>query len=275
MKSIKESLEDPYNYLKFSRDFNNKTEGYISRFNGVECWHPDENMVLNLKLSNMGLKGQFPCGIQNCSSLTELDLSINKLPGTISGDIATRIPFATSVILASNEFFGEIPVSLANYKFLNTLKLDQNRLTGQIPPQFGVLSRIKAFSVSNNLLMGPVPIFSAGVSKNYANNQGLCGGNTLAPCQATPSKSNMAVIAGAAAGGVTLAALGLGIGMFFFVRRVSFKKKEEDPEGNKWARSLKGTKQIKASYIGALHRTYMITQLFIFLVDPFVSCSNR
>ncbi|XP_028223576.1 probably inactive leucine-rich repeat receptor-like protein kinase At5g48380 [Glycine soja] len=95
--------------------------------------------------------------------------------------------------------------------------------------------------------MGPVPIFSAGVSKNYANNQGLCGGKTLAPCQTKSSKSNLAVIAGAAAGGVTLAALGLCIGLFFFVRRVSFKKKEEDPEGNKWARSLKGTKQIKVS----------------------------
>ncbi|KAG5107895.1 hypothetical protein JHK84_044802 [Glycine max] len=247
LKSIKESLEDPYNYLKFSWDFNNKTEGYICRFNGVECWHPDENRVLNLKLSNMGLKGQFPRGIQNCSSLTGLDLSINKLSGTIPGDISTLIPFATSIDLSTNEFSGAIPVSLANCTFLNTLKLDQNRLTGQIPPQFGVLSRIKVFSVSNNLLTGQVPIFRDGVELHYANNQGLCGGNTLAPCQATPSKSNMAVIAGAAAGGVTLAALGLGIGMFFFVRRVSFKKKEEDPEGNKWARSLKGTKRIKVS----------------------------
>ena len=123
--------------------------------------------------------------------------------------------------------------------------------------------------------MRPVPIFSAGVSENYANNQGLCGGKSFAPCKAKSSKSNLVVIAGAAVGGVTLATLGLCIGLFFFVRRVSFKKKEEDPEGKKWARSLKGTKQIKASYIGALHRTYMITQLFIFLVDPFVSCSKR
>ncbi|TKY68781.1 inactive leucine-rich repeat receptor protein kinase [Spatholobus suberectus] len=248
LKSIKDSLEDPYNYLKFSWDFNNKTEGFICRFNGVECWHPDENRVLNLKLSNMGLKGQFPRDIQNCSSLTGLDLSINKLSGTIPVDISTLIPYATSVDLSSNEFSGAIPVSLANCTFLNTLRLDQNRLTGQIPPQFGVLSRIKTFSVSNNLLTGPVPTFSkVGVSVNYANNQGLCGGTSLGACQAKSSKSNMAVIAGAAAGGVTLAALGLGIAMFFFVRRVSFKKKEEDPEGNKWARSLKGTKAIKVS----------------------------
>ncbi|KAJ7961722.1 Receptor-like kinase [Quillaja saponaria] len=35
--------------------------------------------------------------------------------------------------------------------------------------------------------------------------------------------------------------------MFFYLRRVSVRKKEEDPEGNKWARSLKGTKGIKVS----------------------------
>ncbi|KAK7386228.1 hypothetical protein VNO78_26291 [Psophocarpus tetragonolobus] len=246
LKSVKKSLEDPNNYLKYSWDFNNNTEGYICKFYGVECWHPDENRVLNLKLSNMGLKGQFPRGIQNCSSLTGLDLSINKLSGAIPGDISNLIPFATSVDLSSNELSGAIPESLANVTFLNTLKLNQNQLTGQIPLQFGAMARIKAFDVSNNFLTGQVPIFKKTVAVNFANNQGLCGGPSLPSCQAKPSKSNMAVIAGAAVGGVTLAALGLGIGLFFFVRHVSFKK-EEDPEGNKWARSLKGTKQIKVS----------------------------
>jgi len=32
---------------------------------------------------------------------------------------------------------------------------------------------------------------------------------------------------------------------------ISYRKMEEDPEGNKWARSLKGTKTIKVSYIDA------------------------
>ncbi|GAU23939.1 hypothetical protein TSUD_181280 [Trifolium subterraneum] len=63
----------------------------------------------------------------------------------------------------------------------------------------------------------------------------------------TSSKTNTAVIAGAAVGGVTLAALGVAVGLFFYVRRVSHRKKEEDPEGNKWARILKGTKKIKVS----------------------------
>ncbi|KAI9075654.1 hypothetical protein K1719_042351 [Acacia pycnantha] len=245
LKSIKNSLEDPYGYLNSSWDFNNNTEGFICRFTGVECWHPDENKVLNLKLSNMGLKGQFPRAIQNCSSLTGLDLSINKLSGTIPTDINKILTYVTTLDLSSNDFSGTIPVGLANCSYLNSLKLDQNQLTGQIPGQFSALSRLKTFTVTNNLLTGQIPNLNVSAD-SYANNVGLCG-SPLPACQAPPSKSNSAVIAGAAVGGVTVGALAIGIGLFFFVRRVSVIKKEEDPEGNKWARSLKGTKGIKVS----------------------------
>ncbi|XP_020218800.1 probably inactive leucine-rich repeat receptor-like protein kinase At5g48380 [Cajanus cajan] len=247
LRSVKNALKDPYNYLQ-SWNFNNNTEGYICKFIGVECWHPDENRVLNIKLSNMGLKGQFPRGIQNCSSLTGLDFSLNRLSQTIPADISTLLTFVTSLDLSSNDFTGEIPGSLANCTYLNNLRLDQNQLTGQIPANLSQLPRLKSFSVSNNFLTGLVPPFKTGIAnaENYANNSGLCGG-PLEACQAKSSKSNTAVIAGAAAGGVTVAALGLAIGMFFYVRRLSYRKKEEDPEGNKWARSLKGTKTIKVS----------------------------
>ncbi|CAJ1824469.1 unnamed protein product [Sphenostylis stenocarpa] len=247
LKSVKSELQDPYNYLH-SWDFDNRTEGYICKFTGVECWHPDENRVLNLKLSNMGLKGEFPRGIKNCSSMTGLDFSFNSLSQAIPADISTLLTFVTSLDLSSNDFTGEIPASLANCSYLNNLRLDQNQLTGQIPANLSQLPRLKLFSVTNNLLTGPVPPFKKGLvpAENYANNSGLCG-FPLPVCQAKSAKSNTAVIAAAAVGGVTAAALGLGIGMFFYVRRISYRKKEEDPEGNKWARSLKGTKTTKVS----------------------------
>ncbi|AES80456.1 putative protein kinase RLK-Pelle-LRR-Xa family [Medicago truncatula] len=247
LKRVKESLKDPNNYLQ-NWDFNNKTEGSICKFTGVECWHPDENRVLNLKLSNMGLKGEFPRGIQNCSSLTGLDFSLNSLSKSIPADVSTLIGFVTTLDLSSNDFTGEIPVSLANCTYLNSIKLDQNQLTGQIPLEFGGLTRLKTFSVSNNLLSGQVPTFiKQGIvtADSFANNSGLCGA-PLEACSKS-SKTNTAVIAGAAVGGATLAALGVGVGLLFFVRSVSHRKKEEDPEGNKWARILKGTKKIKVS----------------------------
>ncbi|KAJ1380056.1 Protein kinase domain [Sesbania bispinosa] len=184
LKSLKDSLEDPFNYLSSSWNFNNYTEGFICRFNGVECWHPGENRVLNLKLSNMGLKGQFPQGLQNCSSLVGLDLSINELTGPIPSDIHKLIPYVTSIDLSNNNFIGEIPTSLANCNYLNSLKLDNNMLSGQIPQELGLLPRIKIISFANNHLSGPVPVFREGVVvsvDNYANNNGLCGG-PLEPC---------------------------------------------------------------------------------------------
>nr|GMC85187.1 probably inactive leucine-rich repeat receptor-like protein kinase At5g48380 [Ipomoea batatas] len=175
LKSVRESLEDPLGYLD-SWNFSNRTEGFICSFIGVYCWQSDENKVLNIRLSNMELRGQFPLGIRMCSSLTGLDLSSNKLNGTIPSNIAKIAPFLTTLDLSSNLFTGEIPVDLANCTYLNVIKLDNNKLTGQIPPQFGLLTRMKDFSVANNRLIGPVPYFGNYFpAENFANNEGLCG----------------------------------------------------------------------------------------------------
>ncbi|XP_021683719.2 probably inactive leucine-rich repeat receptor-like protein kinase At5g48380 [Hevea brasiliensis] len=178
LKYIKASLEDPFGYLKSSWDFTNKTEGYICRFSKVDCWNNLENRVLNLRLSGLGLRGRFPLGIQNCTSLTGLDLSNNELQGSIPFNISIILPFITSLDLSSNNFSGEIPSNIANCSCLNFLKLDHNRLTGHIPEQIGWLTRLKVFSVSNNLLSGPVPRFQNVTisADSYANNVGLCGG---------------------------------------------------------------------------------------------------
>ncbi|KAM6540625.1 hypothetical protein CsatB_005072 [Cannabis sativa] len=247
LKSIKDSLEDQFNYLNSSWNFNNNTEGFICKFTGVECWHPDESKVLNIKLADMGLKGQFPIGIQNCTSLTGLDLSNNKFYGSIPENISRMIPFVTTLDLSSNNFSGSIPKLLSNCTYLNVLKLDHNRFTGQIPLELGQLSRIKEFSAANNLLTGQVPKFQFAITaQSYANNPGLCG-EILDPCEETPKKNRTVIIVASAVGGVTFAALAVGVALAFFFRRVAVRKKEDDPEGNKWARSLKGTKAIKVS----------------------------
>lgn len=251
LRSIKNSLQDPNNYL-ITWDFTNRSEGIICKFAGILCWHPDENKVLSISLSDMGLKGQFPRGIENCTSLTGLDLSNNQLSGRIPSDIGGIVSFATTLDLSSNDFTGPIPKSLFNCSYLNILKLDHNQLSGEIPPELGLLGRLTTFSVSNNLLSGPVPRFPNLTNRAdmYANNPGLCGGPSMSPCSSPPSNGpHTAVIAGAAVGGITIAAIGVGIGMYFYFRNASMKrgKRDDDPEGNKWAKSIKGKKAIKAS----------------------------
>ncbi|CAA2989939.1 probably inactive leucine-rich repeat receptor kinase At5g48380 [Olea europaea subsp. europaea] len=130
LRAIKNSLEDPSNYLKSSWNFNNNTEGFICEFYGVDCWKPDENRVLNLRLSGIGLKGEFPLSVAGCSSLTGLDLSYNEIYGKIPNNISRILGFMTSLDLSSNQLSEKIPVDLANCTYLNVLKLDNNQLTG-------------------------------------------------------------------------------------------------------------------------------------------------
>nr|GMC59645.1 probably inactive leucine-rich repeat receptor-like protein kinase At5g48380 [Ipomoea batatas]GMC74898.1 probably inactive leucine-rich repeat receptor-like protein kinase At5g48380 [Ipomoea batatas]GMD23801.1 probably inactive leucine-rich repeat receptor-like protein kinase At5g48380 [Ipomoea batatas]GME21520.1 probably inactive leucine-rich repeat receptor-like protein kinase At5g48380 [Ipomoea batatas] len=245
LKSIKETLEDPLNSLS-SWDFNNSTEGFICKFIGIECWHPDESKVISIRLSDMELKGKFPVGISKCEALTGLDLSSNKIFGAIPPNISKLIAFVTILDLSSNQLSGEIPVGLANITFLNSIKLDNNQLTGQIPPEFALLGRLKEFSVANNRLSGPVPNFGINVSSTYGNNLALCG-KPLSPCPGPPKKSRVGIIVGAAIGGVTVSAIVVGVVMLFYLRRASRKRKEGDPDGNKWAKSIKGAKAIKLS----------------------------
>lgn len=245
LRAIKSQLEDPMDNLG-SWDFSNNTGTSICKFTGIECWHEDDNKVLNIRLSDMGLKGEFPQGLADCKSLTGLDLSRNSIRGNIPDNISKLVGFVTTLDLSSNQLSGEIPVNLSNCTFLNVLRLDSNQLTGQIPLQMGQLSRLKTFSVANNRLIGQVPTFgNATISaEDYANNAGLCGG-PLPSCSGSSKTNHTPIIIGVAVGGLTVAALAFVIG-FFVLRRVSRKKREEDPLGNKWARSIKGAKRFKA-----------------------------
>ncbi|KAL5990765.1 hypothetical protein ACLOJK_011669 [Asimina triloba] len=248
LKGVRAALNDSNDYLS-SWVFTNKTEGFICQFNGIECWHFDENKVLNVRLSNMGLRGSFPRAFKNCTSMTGLDLSGNELSGALPEEIGRIIPFVTSLDLSYNHFTGVIPTNLSNCSYLNILRLQHNGFSGQIPWQLGRLERLSDFDVADNSLSGPIPVFHKDMSEaRFANNAGLCG-KPLPPCRGPPKKSHTGVIVGAAIGGITLAVIVLGAILLFTFRKAvkTKKKKEEDLEGNKWAKSIKGTKGIKAS----------------------------
>ena len=172
LKSIKDSLEDPRGILNASWDFSYS----VSKFKRIE----------NINLSDMGIRGRFPRGIKNCTTLTGLDLSNNELSGPLPSDIDLLVPFLTSLDLSGNKFSGQIPMSLSNCTYLNVLKLDHNHLTGEIPPELGHLPRLKQFSVSNNMLSGVVPYLGPNASitaDDFDNNMKLCGA-PLEPCPA-------------------------------------------------------------------------------------------
>nr|CAB3465233.1 unnamed protein product [Digitaria exilis] len=129
--------------------------------------------------------------------------------------------------------------------YLNTLNLQHNQLSGQIPGQFSLFTRLISFNVADNQLSGTIPLALRNFStSNFAGNPGLCG-PPLGECQASAkSKSNAAII-GAIVGVVVVVMIGA-IVVFFCLRRLPAKKKAKDEDDNKWAKGIKGTKTIKA-----------------------------
>ncbi|XP_006662858.1 probably inactive leucine-rich repeat receptor-like protein kinase At5g48380 [Oryza brachyantha] len=243
LKRLKESV-DPNNKLDWT--FGNTTEGAICSFNGVECWHPNENKILSLRLGSMGLKGSFPDGLENCSSMTSLDLSSNSLSGPIPADISKKLPFITNLDLSYNSFSGDIPESLSNCTYLNTVNLQNNKLTGTIPGQLGILSRLTQFNVANNQLSGPIPSSFGKFSSSSFANQDLCGKPLSNDCTTT-SSSRTGVIIGSAVAGAVIMFIIVGVILFIFLRKMPAKKKEKDVEENKWAKNIKGAKGAKVS----------------------------
>jgi len=241
---VKASI-DPSNKLDWT--FNNHTEGSICGFRGVDCWNPNENKVLSLHLGSMGLKGGFPDGLENCSSMTSLDLSSNSLSGPIPADISKRLQYITSLDLSYNSFSGEIPEALANCTYLNAVNLQHNKLTGTLPGQLAALGRLTQFNVADNQLSGQIPSsLSKFPPSNFAN-QDLCGRPLSNDCTAT-SSGRTGVIVGSAVGGAVITLIIVAVILFILLRKMPAKKKEKDVEENKWAKSIKGAKGVKVCF---------------------------
>ncbi|KAG2261305.1 hypothetical protein Bca52824_068384, partial [Brassica carinata] len=132
LRGIHTSLTDPHGALK-SWNFANTTVGFLCNFVGVSCWNNQENRVLSLELRDMSLSGQIPESLRFCGSLQKLDLSSNRLTGTIPNRLCSWLPFLVSLDLSNNQLNGEIPTELAECRFVNSLVLSDNRLSGQIP----------------------------------------------------------------------------------------------------------------------------------------------
>ncbi|XP_010468302.1 PREDICTED: receptor-like protein kinase HAIKU2 [Camelina sativa] len=108
-----------------------------------------------LEIYNNYLTGKLPLGFRNLTSLRNFDASNNKLEGDLS-----ELRFLKNLVslgLFENRLTGEIPKEFGDFKSLVALSLYRNQLTGKLPKRLGSWTGFKHIDVSENFLEGQIP----------------------------------------------------------------------------------------------------------------------
>ncbi|CAH8255529.1 unnamed protein product [Arabidopsis lyrata] len=137
--------------------------------------------VTNIQLRGFNLRGIIPPEFGNLTRLTEIDLMLNFLSGTIPTTLSQipleilavtgnrlsgpfppqlgEITTLTDVVMETNLFTGQLPSNLGNLRSLKRLLISSNNITGRIPESLSNLKNLTDFRIDGNSLTGKIPDF--------------------------------------------------------------------------------------------------------------------
>ncbi|KAK7390343.1 hypothetical protein VNO78_25646 [Psophocarpus tetragonolobus] len=135
------------------------------------------------------IKGQRMELVKILTAFTSIDFSSNNFQGEIPKELFDFKALYT-LNLSNNAFSGQIPPSIGNLKELESLDLSKNSLKGNIPTQLATLSFLSFLNLSFNHLSGKIPTgtqIQSFSETSFIGNEGLCGPPLNTTCTANTS----------------------------------------------------------------------------------------
>ncbi|KAI4357122.1 hypothetical protein L6164_001090 [Bauhinia variegata] len=130
---------------------------------GVFCNNLDDNRVIALNLSGLGLSGPISPHIGNLSFLESLQLQNNQITGAIPDQIGNL--FRLRILnMNSNRIQGKLPYSITNLTQLQLLDLSSNQIVSQIPEAISLLTKLQVLKFEKNKFYGTIPPSLANIS---------------------------------------------------------------------------------------------------------------
>ncbi|MEK7989369.1 MAG: leucine-rich repeat domain-containing protein, partial [Thiotrichaceae bacterium] len=134
-----------------------------NNWKGIWC---SQGSVVNVILSNNGLKGTIPNQLNNLANLQYLYLNQNRLTGSIPSELGS-LTSLKYLNLSVNTLSGQIPSELGNLSNLLSISLQTNLLTGEIPPKLFQASNLMQVTLYGNQLTGQVPATLSSSNLNH------------------------------------------------------------------------------------------------------------
>lgn len=135
------------------------------------------------------IKGQRMDLIKILTLFTSIDFSFNNFEGEIPKELFDFKALYT-LNLSNNAFSGKISQSIRNLKDLECLDLSNNSLEGNIPTELATLSFLSVLNLSFNHLFGKIPTgtqIQSFPETSFIGNKGLCGPPLITNCSANTS----------------------------------------------------------------------------------------
>lgn len=114
--------------------------------------------LVHLDMSHNKLTGTLSANIAKCSNLQVIQLSHNKMHGTIPRSLETIVDLSV-LDLSYNKFTSTIPKQLWSLTSLNKLYLNDNKFVGALPNTLLIkATSLQELKVQHNMLQGTLPI---------------------------------------------------------------------------------------------------------------------
>ncbi|KAF4357532.1 hypothetical protein G4B88_026911 [Cannabis sativa] len=122
---------------------------------GFPKWIQTQKEATELNLSNANIIGTFPNWLH--SSISYLDLSMNKISGYLPMNIGYTMPYLVTLNLGNNLLNGSIPYSICELESLDNLDLSRNKFSGKMPHCWKESQIVTVINFSYNKLLGTIP----------------------------------------------------------------------------------------------------------------------
>ncbi|XP_008645599.1 receptor like protein 22 isoform X2 [Zea mays] len=173
-----------FKMFKSMREKNNNT-GQILGHSASNQYYQDTVAIT--------VKGNYVSIDRILTALTAMDLSNNKLNGTIP-DLVGNLVILHLLNMSHNAFTGNIPLQLGRMSQLESLDLSWNYLSGEIPQELTNLTFLETLDLSNNNLAGMIPQsrqFGTFENSSFEGNIGLCGAPLSRQCASSPQPNDL------------------------------------------------------------------------------------